>query len=65
MEIDNHQLITITLATIEWVYHSQLGLTILIFNQYIQYGKSKLIHLPVHLISFRNNINDRLIKTGW
>ena len=64
MDIDNHQLCSIPLISVEGVSQAQIGLVILILVQYEYYGKSKSINSPVQFEAFQNKADDKSIKLG-
>ena len=62
--IDNHQLTEIPIGTVGGVVDTQKGPIIAIMHQYALLGKGTSIHSPGQLEWFKNEVNDRSIKTG-
>ena len=62
--IDNHQLTEIPIGTVGGVVDTQKGPIIAIMHQYALLGKGTSIHSPGQLEWFKNDVNDRSIKTG-
>ena len=62
--IDNHQITNIAIGTVGGVIQTNKGPVIGIMHQYALLGKGYTIHSPGQLEWFKNDVNDRSIKTG-
>jgi hypothetical protein len=62
--IDNHQLTEIPVGTVGGVVQTQKGPVIAVMHQYALLGKGNSIHSPGQLEWFKNDVNNRSIKTG-
>jgi hypothetical protein len=62
--IDNHQLSDIGIGTVGGVVQTSKGPAIAIMHQYALLGKGYSIHSPGQLEWFKNDVNDKSVKTG-
>ena len=57
--IDDHEITSVTIATVGALDNSQDGPAIIIMNQYAYHGKGKTIHSYVQLDWYKNYLNDK------
>jgi len=62
--INNHQMVNITIATVDGVINTQHGKVIAILHQYAYTGLGTSIPSPAQLEWYKNDVNNHSIKVG-